>query len=128
MKKNFLQDKDLENLIGNLLRTGVLASSATIIAGGCIYLWQHGAQLPAYQSFAGLTMSFYSLPLVLKGVVRGSGEHIIQLGVLFLIATPVARVVFSIFGFIKEKDRLYIVITLLVLIIIGGSMLLGLKG
>ncbi|MGZ3959257.1 MAG: DUF1634 domain-containing protein, partial [Flavisolibacter sp.] len=71
--------------------------------------------------------SFYSLPLVFTGVLHGRGAHIIQLGVLILIATPVARVAFSIFGFAEEGDRLYIAITLLVLIIILTSMFLGLK-
>jgi uncharacterized membrane protein len=128
MKKKILQDKDIEIIIGNLLRAGVIISSLTIIFGGFVYLLQHGRNLPDYHTFEGLTGTFYSLPLVLTGVIKGEGEHIIQLGVLILIATPLARVVFSIFGFIKEKDRLYIIITLLVLIIIVTSMLLGLNG
>jgi uncharacterized membrane protein len=41
---------------------------------------------------------------------------LIQLGLLLLIATPVARVVFSVAGFAIERDWMYVVITLLVLL------------
>lgn len=127
MKKAFWKDKDIEILIGNLLRGGVMLSSCTILLGGILYLFGSGGTRPNYLSFEGLNHSFYSLPQVLNGVARGSGEHIIQLGVLLLIATPVARIIFSIFGFIQEKDRLYIAITIIVLIIILSSMFFGLK-
>jgi uncharacterized membrane protein len=128
MKNNFLQDKDIEVFIGNLLRAGVIISSSIIIIGGIIYLFGQGGHLPDYQDFRGLSSSFHSLPEVLQGVLKGNGGSIIQLGVLVLIATPIARIVFSIFGFLQEKDRLYIFITLIVLVIIVSSMLFGLKG
>lgn len=127
MKKIFFADKDIEVFIGNLLRAGVIISSSVIVVGGIIYLWQHGNKLPDYHSFRGMSTSFYSLALVWKGIKNGSGAHIIQLGVLVLLATPVARVLFSVFGFIDEKDKLYIVITLIVLLIITGSIFLGIK-
>ncbi len=126
MKKIFA-DKNIQIIIGNLLRAGVLISSAIIILGAIIYLWQSGHAQPDYHDFRGMNHTFHSLPHVLKGVAKLSGEHIIQLGVLILIATPIARIVFSIIGFIKERDRLYIVITLLVLLIILGSILGGIK-
>ena len=127
MKTEFWRDKDIEVLIGNLLRAGVELSSVTILLGGIIYLFNNGGTIPDYKSFEGLKHSYYTLPQVLKGVQEGRGEHIVQLGVLFLIATPVARIVFSIFGFIQEKDRLYIFITLIVLAIILCSIFLGIK-
>jgi uncharacterized membrane protein len=47
-----------------------------------------------------------------------SGRGIIQLGLLLLIATPVARVAFSVWGFAAEHDRMYVVFTLMVLAIL----------
>jgi len=38
------------------------------------------------------------------------------LGLLLLIATPVARVIFSLIGFSIEKDLIYVAITTVVLI------------
>ena len=48
----------------------------------------------------------------------------IQLGLLLLIATPVARVAFSLVAFIRQRDRTYIVITTIVL----GLLLYSLMG
>ena len=46
----------------------------------------------------------------------------IQLGLLILIATPVARVAFSAFGFAVERDYLYVGITLFVLAVLLYSL------
>jgi uncharacterized membrane protein len=43
---------------------------------------------------------------------------IIQFGLLVLIATPIARVAFSLVGFAMEGDRKYMVITSIVLAVL----------
>jgi uncharacterized membrane protein len=53
-----------------------------------------------------------------EAVLRGEGRPLIQLGLLILVATPIARILFSIFGYLVEKDYLYVVITAVVLTII----------
>jgi len=53
------------------------------------------------------------------------GRGIIQLGLLLLIATPVARVAFSIAAFAMQRDRLYVVVTLMVLAILLYSLTSG---
>jgi uncharacterized membrane protein len=55
--------------------------------------------------------------------MNGRGRGLIQLGLLLLIATPIARVAFSIVGFAIERDRLYVVFTLIVLAILLFSLL-----
>jgi uncharacterized membrane protein len=45
-----------------------------------------------------------------------------QLGLLLLIATPVARVAFSLAAFAVQRDRLYVVVTLVVLGVLTFSM------
>ena len=55
----------------------------------------------------------------------GRGQGLIQLGALLLIATPIARVAFSVYVFARQRDRLYIVVTLIVLILLLGSFLGG---
>nr|MBN2278700.1 DUF1634 domain-containing protein [candidate division Zixibacteria bacterium] len=54
-----------------------------------------------------------------------TGNGIIQLGLLFLIATPIARVFFSVFAFFRKRDYLYTLITLIVLIILLFSLFLA---
>jgi uncharacterized membrane protein len=51
---------------------------------------------------------------IVREAVTRHGRGIIQLSLLFLIATPVARVVFSIFAFAVQRDRLCVVVTLIV--------------
>jgi uncharacterized membrane protein len=111
-------DKDLEIIMGNLLRVGVLISATTVLIGAIIYLAQHGFGSPHYTSFAGEPKRLTDFRSIWQTALQGRGRSIIQLGLLFLIATPIARIIFSVIGFIIEKDILYIVITLVVLIIV----------
>jgi uncharacterized membrane protein len=60
---------------------------------------------------------------VIQSVRNGRGRGWIQLGLLLLIATPIARVVFSVAGFILERDRLYVTFTLIVLAVLLYSLL-----
>lgn len=126
--KKYWQDKDIEIALGNLLRWGVILSSVVVLIGGIIYLSHHGGTLPDYKTFLGLLQPYHSLSTIFSGVKELKGEAIVQLGVILLIATPVARIVFSIIGFIREKDILYIFIALIVLGIIIASLALGVKG
>jgi uncharacterized membrane protein len=48
----------------------------------------------------------------------GSGRGWIQLGLLLLIATPVARVAFSVYAFARQRDFLYVGVTLIVLTVL----------
>ena len=66
--------------------------------------------------------TFAALPGILREALHLNGRGIIQLGLLFLIATPVARVIFSIFGFAEEHDRMYVGFTVIVLAILLFSL------
>jgi uncharacterized membrane protein len=122
------QDKDMQLVIGNLLRGGVLLSTTVVTVGGIIYLSRHGSALPEYKTFQNEPDALRTISGILHSVWGGRGRGIIQLGILILIATPVFRVAFSIVGYLLEKDYLYMAITLLVLGIILFSMLGGLGG
>ena len=54
-----------------------------------------------------------------------SGRAIIQFGLLLLIATPVARVIFSAVAFAWERDYLYVAFTLAVLAVLTYSLFGG---
>jgi uncharacterized membrane protein len=117
-KRKRLQDTDMENVIGYLLRYGVLSASVVVLAGGIVYLYRHGHQLPAYSQFRGEPDKMRNPRLIWQAVLRGEGRPLIQLGLLILIATPIARIAFSIFGYLLEKDYLYTVLTAIVLLVI----------
>jgi uncharacterized membrane protein len=56
--------------------------------------------------------------LMWQALLRGEGRPLIQLGLLLLIATPIARIAISILGYLLEKDYLYTVLTVIVLLVI----------
>lgn len=128
LSKKYWADKDVELLMGTLLRYGVILSGIIVVAGGIIYLIRHGHEIPEYRAFAGPNERWDNLPSIIKGVWHGHGKELIQLGVVMLIATPIARIVFSILAFTIERDYLYVTITLIVLAVIVFSMLGGLGG
>jgi uncharacterized membrane protein len=116
--KHKLKDKDIEKTMGNLLRYGVLISAIIVLTGAVFYLLQHGFETPQYQKFSGEPKRITEVKEIWKTAISGRGRSIIQLGILVLIATPIARIIFSIIGYILEKDYLYIILTGTVLIII----------
>lgn len=122
--KDAWNDQKIENIIGNLLRIGVGIAAAVVLLGAAAYLLRHGFGHANYRVFRGEPSDLRTL----RGIVRAAlGLHprgIIQLGLVLLIATPVARVAFSVFAFAVERDRMYVVFTLVVL----GILFLSLAG
>jgi uncharacterized membrane protein len=118
-----MDDRRLETIIGNLLRAGVLLSAATVFAGGVLYLLRHYAEPVSYRQFVAGGSLMQSFGGVLHSAAHFNSEALIQIGLLLLIATPVARVALAAIGFALEKDRLYAVVSLIVLAILVFSMM-----
>lgn len=115
-------DGRLERIIGTLLQVGVVLSGALVVAGGVIYLIRHGSEPPRYGTFAGEPSDLRSLSGIVSYALSMHGRGIIQLGLLFLIATPVARVAFSAVAFALERDWLYVAVTSVVLAVLLFSL------
>ena len=111
-----MTDFRLEQIVGNLLRAGVVLAAAVVLAGGVWYLAEQGTERTDYHGFHSTHETFpwtqgLSAPLAT-----------IEIGLLILIATPVARVVFSMAAFAVERDKVYVAITLIVLAILTYSL------
>jgi uncharacterized membrane protein len=119
------RDRRIEVILGNLLRTGVLVSAAVVLLGASIYLSRHAHEPADYRVFRGEPSEYRTIRGVIQSVIvgRGRGQGLIQLGLLLLIATPIARVAFSVAGFAIERDRLYVAFTLIVLAVLLYSLL-----
>ena len=115
-------DFEIEVIIGGLLRTGVILAASVVLIGGVLYLSRHGHEVPNYTAFHGEPESLKSPIEILQGVMHMSARAIIQFGLLLLIATPVARVLFSAIAFALERDVMYVVITLIVLAVLLFSL------
>ncbi len=121
--------REVELLISNLLRIGVVASLAIVIFGTAVSFVHHREYLSNSPSLERLTRpgaAFpYTVPQMWRGLKDFRGQAIVVLGLLLLIATPVLRVAVSILGFVYERDRRYVIITTIVLILLILSFFLG---
>jgi uncharacterized membrane protein len=115
-------DERLERLLGTVLRWGVMSAALVVAAGAAVYLARHGFELPRYQVFRGEPSDLKTVSGILGDAFTGRGRGLIQLGLLLLIATPVTRVALSIAVFALERDRRYVLITLVVLAVLLYSL------
>jgi uncharacterized membrane protein len=115
----------LDQVIGNLLLAGVIISGVVAAAGGVLYLRHYGATTPDYRIFHGEPANLRDLQSIASTALSLKSQGIIQLGLLLLIATPIARVILSVFAFAFQRDALYVVITLIVLAVLTFSLLGG---
>jgi len=123
-----LHDRDVEKTVGKLLRTGVITASIVVLIGGLMYLYEQGQlSRPDYHIFKGEARSLITFKGIFLGIFSLKPIAIIQFGTLLLIITPIMRILFSLIAFIIEKDKMYVIITLIVLSIIMTSTFGGLK-
>lgn len=118
-------DEQFDIVLARVLRFGVLLSATVVAAGGVVFLARHGLKPPSYHVFRGEPLPLRSVQGIVAESVDLHGRGLIQFGLLLLIATPIARVVFSIAGFARQRDWLYVAITLIVLTLLGYSLLAG---
>ena len=104
--------------MGRLLQIGVLMASFVMLACGVLYVRAHHEAKPDYRVFQSGPQALRHVGGVMSGVVSGDPAAIIQLAVLLLIATPVARVVFALIAFGIERDKLYIAVSAAVLAVL----------
>jgi len=117
-----INDKDIQVLIGNLLRAGVYISMGIVILGGLIYLFNHGNEKIDYVLFDFNKVNLKTVAVIFSEVLTFKGAAVIQFGLLMLIFTPIARVLMAVVSFFIEKDYLYVFIGLVVLAIIMVSL------
>jgi uncharacterized membrane protein len=118
-------DKRVESIIGNLLRAGVLLSAAVVLVGGILYLIHYGGDAPDYRVFRGEPEKLRGLTGIVTEALSLHRRALIQFGLLILIATPVARVVFAVIAFALQRDVTYVIISLIVLSTLLFSLFLG---
>jgi len=121
-EKGNIGDKDIQVILGTLLRVGVIISMSIVLLGGIIFLIHNKGVITDYKVFKPELAKFSSIAAIFKGLLTFQGDAIVQFGVLMLIFTPVARIVFAVFSFLIEKDYLYVLIGLIILAILAISL------
>ena len=118
-------ERKMANVIGTLLRVGVLLAAAIVASGAVVYLARNGSSAPQYAAFRGEPSDLCSVGGIVHDAAGLSGRGIIQLGLLLLIATPVARVAVACIAFVGERDWMYVGVSLLVLCLLLCSLIIG---
>jgi uncharacterized membrane protein len=118
-----VDDSKLDGQIGLLLRIGMLSAAFVILVGGILFLVSQGHTTLDYHVFHGEPENLKKFSEILSGALHGHDRAIIQLGLVILIATPVARVLFSAFAFLKAKDYLYVGISGFVFLVLMYSLI-----
>jgi uncharacterized membrane protein len=120
-----MTDERAEAILAQLLRVGVILSALVVLAGGLMYLAQRGRDpARAMHEWHSEPSEMRSLGGIARAAARGDSTSIIQLGLILLIATPIARVIASVWVFALKRDYLYVIFTLIVL----GVLLYSLAG
>jgi len=125
---NLRDPESMNVVIGKVLRYGVILSGAIILLGAIALVATNGlSDTSGMLTYNPNAVPHDNLDVSLSGLVHGlvtfSAFSWIELGVIVLIATPVSRVVISVLLFAAERDRLYVLITAVVLALLLFSML-----
>jgi uncharacterized membrane protein len=98
---------DLAKIVSLTLRVGVILSSVFVVTGLVLYYLEH--------DHTTHNTSYYSLPTLWQGLLAGRPEAIILVGVMILVITPIARVLELGLDFLYNKDKLYVLLSFMVL-------------
>jgi uncharacterized membrane protein len=116
-------DQKMDAIMGILLRSGVTLAASIVLLGGILFLMRHKTPVTDYHIFSGEPTDLRTTSGIFADVKAFRARGLIQLGLLVLIATPVARVIFSLFAFLYQKDWKYVVFTAIVLGLLLYSLL-----
>jgi uncharacterized membrane protein len=98
---------NLEKIVSLTLRIGVILSSSIVLVGLFLFFVRGNPTLTSSAEF--------DVAGVLEGIARGNPSAIILLGIIVLVVTPALRVFELLLSYALERDRLYTLLSILVL-------------
>jgi uncharacterized membrane protein len=111
-------DLKMDLAISRMLRAGISLAAFVVLVGWILYLWRaHGVE-PDYRHFHGVPSPADRFAPVFDGIRHLDSRSIIRFGILLLIATPIMRVAFCLFSFAAQKDKIYVVVSGIVLAVL----------
>ncbi len=111
-------DFKIEIILGNLLRIGVITAAVIVLFGAVMFIIRHGVEYPDYHLFISEPFHLNDFSKLFSGLAAFKSIAFIELGIFALVATPVLRVMFSVFAFLYEKDYMYVLFTAIVLAVL----------
>jgi len=116
-------DRPMELWISRGLLFGVVLSGAIIFAGLALFLANGSAGGESLSYLVDQQKTSLDFGSILRGIGKADGKSLIQAGLFVLILTPISRVAMSLFFFLRERDRVFVAITAIVLCILLGGLL-----
>ena len=113
----------MEIRLNRLVRWSTVVAAVVIALGGIGYLVGHGHDVPHYRAFVGEPAQLRTFQGTLAEAASLDTRGIMQLGLLLLILTPVARVAAALAVFARVRDWLYVCVAPGVLAALGFSLL-----
>ena len=110
-------DLKMELAISHMLRAGVSLAAVVVFVGGFLYVLQAHGVAPDYVHFHGIASPADRIPPLLVAHHLDS-RNMIRVGILLLIATPIMRVAYCVYGFAAQKDKIYVVVSSIVLCVL----------
>ena len=109
-------------LISQLIISIIFVSSLLVLIGGTLYLIHHGHDTVSFQKFQGEPVTYTSFMGICKAALSLSARGLIELGLLFMVMGQAIRVLLTLILFALEKDKIFILISLFILIIMIYSL------
>ena len=120
------RSKEMQNLISKTLAYGVIVSTVILFIGVVLMVAEGTtgyqcdlSSLSCLLHYNGTSIPHGDYPNTIQSLVSGVIQlkpfAVIELGIVALLATPVFRVGMSVLVFAVEKDRIFVIITLVVL-------------
>jgi len=113
----------MELWISRVLLYGVLLAAAIILTGLALFLLRGEIGGESLSGLVDQQKTGADLGSILRGAGRLDGKSLIQLGLFVLILTPISRVAMSVFFFLRERDRVFVAITAVVLCVLLGGLI-----
>jgi uncharacterized membrane protein len=111
---------EIQDACAWILRVGVVASVVVMLAGLALSFGRHPVSVDQMQhaTFDGSGRHLW------QGLRELRGQAVIELGIYLLVLTPIVRVFMSVVLFAIEHDRLYAIVTFVVLVMTLAGLLL----
>lgn len=114
-----LEVQFINKVVGIILAVGMYATIGFYLIG-LILLFIKRQDIPEISK-----QYFHSFDSFVSGFLSLDPKPFLFLGTICLILTPISRVLISIFAFWKEKDKEFVVVTMIVAIVILASVVVG---
>lgn len=120
MQANKFNDEKIENAVALILQYGVILAAVVVAIGFGLFLIRHGLNYatPDYLHFHGEPEKLISFSGIYHSLISGRPIAIIEFGLMILVATPIIRVAYSVWGYSMQRDRIYTIISLIVLAVL----------